>query len=274
MVCYAREARQLIKTEKEVRGILNGINGLIHYVHDRGWGQAVYDGAFPVVNVSVILYYLLNRKKYRIPLWKALVACVFTIGGISRLNMFTALIVNGFQDTGGGNILRSFTYFPLICLLTAKILREPPGKMLDYMGPAIYLWHAIGQSVCPFLGCCAGIPWKWGIWNPFLEETVFPIQWAICLAVLGAMILMLRMVRQQNYDGSGTAYPTMLVVYGIARFFLEFLKRDGQLWLGITELGYQALFMALVGTIWLFTKEEIQRENERKAGNKRQLRKT
>lgn len=250
------------------------INKLIHYVHDMGWGQVVYDSAFPVIVIAELIYCLVYRKKYDISKKQAIAAAFILIASSQTLSPALAWVENGFQSISGANILRVFVYLPLIGLLATKILNIPAGVMLDYFAPAIVLWHLIGQAACPFLGCCAGIPWEWGIWNPFLDELVFPIQWLICLVLLGVLLLILRYEKKHDYDGSGKAYPVMLVVYGVLRFFLEFLKQGHKVFLGISGLGIHALLMAAVGTIWLFTLEEIKLENKRKAESNRKKRRT
>lgn len=239
------------------------VNALIRYVDDMGWGRAIYDAAFPANIVALLIFYLVYRKKYALPWWKAALTWVFTVGGISVLNSILASAMNGFRADGSANILYAFVYFPLICLLVSKLLREKPGIMLDYMAPAIVIWHIIGQSVCPFFGCCAGIPCTWGIWNPLLDRTVFPVQWMISLAALLVFLFILQYAKKRQYDGSGRVYPIMLILLGVVRFFLEFLKDTTKIVWDLTELSLHALFMVLVGTIWYLTMEEIRLEKER-----------
>lgn len=248
------------------------MNQLIRYVDSLGMGQTVYNSAGTVIKAAVLLFFILYRNKYRIPLWKTLVTAAVVILGTPCIISGLAWIDNGFENFEGGNILRAFTYFPLLLLLIAKLLKVPAGTMMDYATPSIMIWHIIGQSVCPFLGCCSGIPCSWGIWNPAYDEMVFPTQWLICLTVLAVMIYIMHYEKRHDYDGSGKAYPIMLVIYGPLRFLLEFLKQGEKVFLGISGLGIHALLMTLVGTVWLFTLEEIKRENNRKAERNRQSR--
>ena len=238
------------------------VNETIRYVEKMGWGQAIYDGAFPTIIAVLLVFYLLYRKNYAIPWWKALLTWVITIAGTGGLNSFLAWALKGFQEGGSANILYAFPYFPLLCLLVAKLLKVKPGIMLEYMAPAIVIWHIIGQSVCPFFGCCAGITCDWGIWNPLLDRMVFPIQWLICLMAFLVLLFMLQYVKKRQYSGSGRVYPIMLILLGSTRFFLEFLKDATKIFLGLTELSLHALFMVLVGTVWYLTLEEIRLEKE------------
>ena len=248
------------------------INELIRYTHEMGWGQAIYNGASIPIMIAVPAMFLAYRKRYGIPaLWAILASVIFYYGVMAALRV-SVLLENGFQNFSGMNIIKTFVYVPLICILLSKILKKPIALVLSYAGPVVLVWHIIGQSVCPFLGCCAGIPCKWGIWNPALNERVFPIQWLICLVTLAILIAMLRYEKQKDYAGDGKSYPVMLIVYGSARFFLEFLRQREKVFLGVSEIGLHALFMVLVGTVWLFVAYEIKVEKERRAELTRQMR--
>ena len=239
------------------------INKLIHYIDDMGLRQTVYDAAFPVIVAVLLIFFLVYRKKYALPWWKAVLIWGITSLGTGRLIGFLAWAVNGFQADSSGNVLYAFAYFPLFCLIVAKLLRVKPGIMLDYMAPSLVIWHIIGQSVCPFFGCCAGIPCEWGIWNPLLDSMVFPVQWLISFTALLVLLVMFRYAKKRRYDGSGRVYPLMLIMLGGIRFFLEFLKDAPKNIFGLTELSLHALFMVLVGTVWYLTLEEIRLEKER-----------
>lgn len=98
-----------------------------------------------------------------------------------------------------------------------------------------------------------------------LNELVFPIQWLICLATCGMLFWLLQCEKKYGYGENGKIYPIMLVIYGGIRFLLEFLKRGERVLFGVSELGFQALFMILIGTIWLLAAYEINVERERSA---------
>ena len=57
------------------------VNETIRYVEKMGWGRAIYDGAFPTIIAVLLVFYLLYRKNYAIPWWKALLTWVITIAG-------------------------------------------------------------------------------------------------------------------------------------------------------------------------------------------------
>lgn len=167
-----------------------------------------------------------------------------------------AWIENGFQNWGANNIVRVYVYAPLICILAAKLLKIPSRKMIDYLAPSMVLQQVIGHSVCPFVGCCNGYPCSWGIWHPAIDSRVFPIQWLECIVALLILLYLLYIAKRENYVGTGKVYAMFLVTFGGTRFFLEFLRDNEKLFLGISNLALHALFMVLVGTVWLMVLEE------------------
>ena len=51
----------------------------------------------------------------------------------------------------------------------------------------------------------------------------------------------------------------LLVTFGSTRFFLEFLRDDKKLVLGISNLAFHALFMTVVGLVWMTFIDEKQK---------------
>jgi len=248
------------------------INQVIRYCYERGWSDAIYNSIFAIAYVAQLVFLVVYRKKYGLSLLKAClsVALIYPAGYYWMLVL--TWIENGFTNWGANNIVRLYVYMPLICAAAAKILRVP-GKMLsDYIAPSMALQQVIGHSVCPIAGCCHGYACEWGVWNPVKNVRLFPIQWLECLVALLVLIWTLRQAKKDNYSGNGKVYAVMLITFGYTRFFLEFLRDNDKLILGISNLAFHALFMAVVGTIWYFVLVEKERENKRKAAHGQQKR--
>ena len=64
--------------------------------------------------------------------------------------------------------------------------------------------------------------------------------------------------------GSGRVYAMFLVTFGGTRFLLEFLRDNEKLFLGISSLALHALFMVLVGTVWLMVLYEKNQQTAKK----------
>ena len=241
------------------------INRLIRYISECDLGRTVYDAAFPVIIVALLCYMWFHRKKYDIPLVKALAIVGILILATPRVSWLAAWIEYGFRAPEGGNVIRAFAFMPLVFLLTAKILRLPFALVVDFTAPMMLIWNIIGQSVCPFLGCCRGISCSWGIWNPLTDSILVPVQWMICLAGVAILVFLLWYEKKHLYCAQGKLYPILLVSWGGARFLLEYLRDNEKIIMGLSRYALYALFMVLVGMVWLFTIEEIQLENKRKS---------
>lgn len=249
-----------------------GVNNLLRSIHESGLGKPLSDGILLANFVIQFLFLLKHRHKYGISV-KQVLGIELIVYPASLLTMYIlAWLENG--SWGGFNIVRVFVYVPLYAILTQKLIGVPFGKFVDFLAPSIVLNKIVGHIACPFTGCCHGYPCSWGIWNPGTNTNLFPNQWLECLVSLGILLYLLRYAQKQQYRGTGAVYATMLYMYGSVRFFLEFLRDNDKLIMGISNLAFHALFMAVVGTVWIIYLAEKERENKRKAGLKRQKRKT
>ena len=221
-----------------------------------------------------MLFLILYRKKYDIPLLKVIIGVVLIYFAGYFWMLVLTWIENGFKNWGSNNIVRVYVYMPLICMAVSKLLKEPGMKLSDFIAPSMALQQVIGHSVCPIAGCCQGYKCSWGFWNPVFDEIRFPIQWIECIVALAIVIWLVKQAKKENYGGSGKIYATLLVTFGYTRFILEFFRDNDKLILGISNLAFHALFMALVGTAWLMVLHEREKENKRKADRPQRKRRT
>lgn len=247
-----------------------GINRLMQSIYISGWGKTISDGILLANFVVQFLFLLKHRHKYGITV-KQVLGIELIVYPASLLTMYMlAWFENG--SWGGFNIVRVFVYVPLYALLTQKLIKVPFGKYVDFLAPSIMLNKVVGHIACPFTGCCHGYPCSWGIWNPETGTNLFPNQWLECVVSLGILLFLLRYAKKQQYRGTGMVYANMLCMYGLARFLMEYLRDNVKLIMGISNLAFHALFMAVVGTIWYFVLVEKERENKRKAAHSQQKR--
>lgn len=249
------------------------INECIQFCYQQGWSAIIYDAIVVVAFVVQLVFLAFYRKNYGISLAKACISVVLIYSAGYFWMLVLTWIENGFKNWGANNIVRVYVYMPLICAAVSKVLRVPGKVLSDYIAPSMALQQFVGHSVCPVAGCCYGYPCDWGVWNPVKETRLFPIQWLECLVALAIVIWLLRQAKKEKYAGSGKIYAMLLITFGYTRFFLEFLRDNNKLVLGISNLAFHALFMALVGTVWIFVLAEKEKENKRKAGMIRQKRK-
>ena len=141
----------------------------------------------------------------------------------------------------------------------------PSFGTLDAFAPGLALGHAIGRIGCFAAGCCYGKATDhfWGVTftNPLAAQLVGtplghalePTQLFESAAELGIFFLLTWMFKRKKFDGQ--VFGAYLFLYGIARFFLEFIRDDpgrGSVFGGVLS-GTQLIAIGLVltgGIIW------------------------
>jgi prolipoprotein diacylglyceryltransferase len=240
------------------------INELIQYCDSRGWGTVIYDWVVILAFVVQFVFLFFYRKQNNFSLKEAAITVSLVYPVAYFWMLVLAWVENGFTNWGANNIVRVYVYIPLIAIPVAKILKCSAGKVIDYVAPSLALQQVIGHSVCPFAGCCHGYYCEWGIWNPVMQTTLFPIQWVECLVALAIVIFLVWYAKKERYAGKGMVYAMFLVTFGSTRFFLEFLRDNDKLILGISGLAFHALFMTVVGLVWMAFIDETEKQKKKK----------
>ena len=237
------------------------MNDLIRFVAEAGAGKAFYDVFFVWGFVSVLLGLLWFGKKLNFPL-KKIVATVFIVYPVVVLWMFVMFwMESGFTVWGGNNIVRIFVYVPLVGWPVAKLLKLDVKKMLSLLSFGPLLVHGISHFGCIFVGCCQGYPSSFGIYNPFSQDIRFPSQPLEALTAVAIVVFLILRAKKKNYEPDGYEYPLMLVLFGSTRFGFEFLRDNQKLFWGISNLAIHALFMFVVGVVWIIILYKKQRKS-------------
>ena len=240
------------------------MNDLIRLVYNSGASDTFYNIFFAWGFVSVMLGLIWFGRKMNFPLWK-IIATVCIVYPIVVLWMFVMFwMESGFTVWGGNNIVRIFVYVPLVGLPVAKLLKLDAKKMLSLLSFGPLLVHGISHFGCVFAGCCQGYPCSFGIYNPIFNDIRFPNQPLEALTAVAIVVFLIWRAKKKNYEPDGFEYPLMLVLFGSTRFVFEFLRDNQKLFWGISNLAIHALFMFIVGAIWiviLYNKHNETEEN-------------
>jgi len=142
----------------------------------------------------------------------------------------------------------------------------PVLRTCDTFAPGIALGHAIGRIGCFSAGCCYGKPTHhfWGITftNPLanlvsgtpLNVPLEPTQLFESAVEFVNFVILLWLLKRKKFEGE--VIGTYLALYGIARFFLEFIRDDperGSMFGGAIT-GTQFISICLViagGLLWM-----------------------
>lgn len=225
------------------------MNRLIQIVAENGLSRDLYDIFFALGFVSVFLFVFYVGRKMNVKPWK-IIFVVLTVYPLAVLLMFVLYWVET-GVFGGNNIVRVFVYVPLIAYPIAKLLKLTYREILSMVSVGPIAVQGVSHFGCIFEGCCKGYIQEWGIYNKGTGELHFPIQPIEAITSMLIIFYLLRRAKKRNYVPDGREYPLMLVIFGSTRFMFEFLRDNQKLIWGISSLAFHALFMFIVGLIWL-----------------------
>jgi phosphatidylglycerol---prolipoprotein diacylglyceryl transferase len=142
----------------------------------------------------------------------------------------------------------------------------PMLKTCDVFAPGIALGHAIGRLGCFAAGCCYGkptsLPWGVTFTNPLAAEWVgtplgvplHPTQIYEFIVEMANFAFLWWLLKRKRFDGQ--VMGAYLFIYGIARFFLEFLRADperGSAFNGLMSLTQLISILMVIagGVLWM-----------------------
>ncbi len=176
-----------------------------------------------LINLKTCGSYSLTKKKTVI-----YTVCMFLCGIVGAFLM--ADIYNAYCLKIGETANSTVSVFGAVIFapvfMTVFLLIEKNGVLrnLDMLTPGVYITLTCAKFGCFLDGCCMGIPYKNGIYNPIVNMRVFPVQ--ICEAA--SMIIMLVLTQIYIKKGknvpAGFNYPLTTAVYCVIRFMWEYMR--------------------------------------------------
>ncbi len=181
------------------------------------------------------------------------------------IGIFSALLMGQLQNFIMGltglpyyparlRIFGALLFLPIWFYFPVKYLGGDFHRVLDVLSAGIYAMLGISKIGCAVYGCCYGIECAVGVSTPFAEHSVFPVQLLECILSLIISAAMLILVHRKSYR-RGTVYPLSLIIYGIMRFMVEFLRyypeAEKTYFFGINFWQTVALICIATGAGWL-----------------------
>lgn len=180
----------------------------------------------------------------------------------TNCNGLLLFILSGFTVGDRANLAVAFVYLLPLAWLLAKIFRLRWQAVSELYAMSILAFHVSGRSGCIFTGCCYGYPCDWGVYSNVVGGYVFPVVFVESLMSLGILVFLLVRVCRKGYQPDGKTMPWMLLLYGVGRFFTEFLRDNEKIWIGCSDIAFHALFMAVVGLVMLLCLRKKQQKVE------------
>lgn len=172
---------------------------------------------------------------------------ILEIGLISSLQY----IYVGFLNAGLGNLLKTganyfgIIYFaPLLVFAFCLAVRIDPLAQMDLITPAYPLALTLVKISCFVTGCCGGIAWVNGKYNPVTRRIEFPAQ-LLESAVAFALFLFLTCFKKKFKKG--TIFPIYLTVYSALRFCTEFFRSDPNVLCGLKTYHFLCIIGVILG---------------------------
>lgn len=131
-------------------------------------------------------------------------------------------------------------------------------RVLDLLMPSLAIAQSVGRLGCHFNGCCYGRPSlsAWGMVFPGAPAALYPTQLLESLTML-TLFVVLRAIQTRPRRGGpwrpGLLTALYLILYGTARFGIEFLRGDNPRWrLGLTLSQWIGVAAVPLGCLLLF----------------------
>lgn len=151
-------------------------------------------------------------------------------------------------------IFGGLLFTPLFLYIPVRYLAGDFRLISDVFAPGAYLILGCSKIGCAIYGCCYGIPWEHGVATPFEEHLCFPVQLLealLCFVLFGVMYFLYT----KDCLKKGTAYPVGLILYGIVRFLVEYLRfypEDHRtFFLGVNFWQLVSVLTVIIAILWL-----------------------
>lgn len=199
---------------------------------------------YAVSVICMITVLMICRKFYDISLLKcALLAVSFGIVGIPSVKIMYYL-ENG--DFSGLSFFGAVFFAPILILPFAHFLRIRYSNAMDLLVAGGIVMNGIFKINCYVSGCCVG---RVLFYNNSGIPVRFPSQLIEMAVSFALCILMVMFIRKRLY--SGAIYPLFLVVYGVLRFVLNFMREGENVLVGLKVGNVWSLIAVIIGTTWL-----------------------
>lgn len=152
-------------------------------------------------------------------------------------------------------------------LLYVRKIKLPLRKTLDLTSSSLSLGLGIGRIGCFFNGCCYGKVGRYGFIFPsgtpagthFPGKPLIPTQLIFSLNLFVIFLVLERVRKKERF--SGETFSSFLILYGIHRFLVEFLRADYPPFLfGLTNPQVISIILLILGITFLLLGYRIGRK--------------
>lgn len=148
-------------------------------------------------------------------------------------------------DTGA-NYFGNLFSAPVLVLLACVLLKIDFLAQMDLVTPAFPLALSLSKIACFPAGCCGGIEWEHGLYNPHTHRIEFPAQ---LLEAGVAFLLFIFLQCFKKKFKKGTVFPIYLIAFSATRFFTEFLRGEPNVLWGLKTYHFLCITGVVLGIL-------------------------
>lgn len=212
-------------------------------------------GALTLGTVLMFSVMLICNRAYGFRVGKiAATALLLTFAGVLSVKLMY-FIENG--SFSGQSFFGAIFFVPLLFVPITLLLRLPYRSVLDLCAPSICIMLAIMKLECLRSGCCIG---KFLYFNADGKGVRFPSRELELAAALIIMAVLIMFIRKGKLGGK--IYPVFMIVYGIARFILNWFRETTPFIFGLPAGNFWSIISVIAGAIWLISLERSRQKKE------------
>lgn len=173
---------------------------------------------------------LKTHDRYSLTKKKAVVytVCMFLCGIVGALLMsdiYNACCKSiGVNENSTVSIFGAVVFAPIFMTVFFLIEKSDVLRNLDMLTPGIFITLTCAKFGCFLDGCCMGVPYENGIYNPIVNTRVFPVQICEVLSMIIMLVLTQTYIKKGKNVPAGFNYPLTTAVYCVIRFLWEFMR--------------------------------------------------
>lgn len=142
---------------------------------------------------------------------------------------------------GGTSFYGTVFFMPVALVGAGAVLKKSKLAFIDFATPTILLMLSFMRVGCFLNGCCGGIGVDiCGIYIKSIPAQLIELAMDLCI-----MLFLLKWEKKERQ--SGELYPLFMVLYGIGRFLIEFIRERNILFFGISNGQIFSIIAVIIG---------------------------
>lgn len=202
------------------------------------------------VSHSVIKYF--SAKKQNL-VYKVLSSVgLWTVIEILLVFMLQYYLTGNFNGIFGNIVNTGANYYglmffaPPLVIALCFLMKIDPLAQMDLIAPAYPLALIFVKIACFSAGCCRGVRWIYGVYNPTSRLIEFPSQ--LLESAVALLLFVFLLICKKKFK-KGTVFPVYLMTYSALRFFTEFTRVEPKVFMGLKTYQILCIVGVAVGAL-------------------------